>query len=103
MQHCLLTRWVALVAAVVWALAGAAASAQEAAGDVEPVVPGYFRLRDEATDVNPAELGQLLIGELNCTTCHAAPDAKRVEPKGAPDLTNIGARVTPQWIKAYLS
>ena len=43
-----------------------------AADGAEPVVPGFYRLRDEAKDVNPAELGQLLIGELNCTACHKA-------------------------------
>src|SRR5690349_10311894 len=53
----------------------------------EPVVPGYYRLRDEGKNVNPAELGQLLIGELNCTQCHAAPNSPRIAAKGAPDLS----------------
>src|SRR4051812_13626119 len=71
---------------------------------VEPIVPGFYRLRDEAKNANPAELGQLLIAELNCTACHAAPgDSKRVAAKGAPDLSTIGARATPQWIRKYLS
>jgi mono/diheme cytochrome c family protein len=68
----------------------------------EPVVPGYYRLRDEAKNVSPAELGQLLVGELNCASCHTS-DAARVAPKGAPDLSTIGARATPQWIRAFLS
>jgi mono/diheme cytochrome c family protein len=93
---------VAAVGLVLAALAAGPAGAAEAES-VEPVVPGYYRLRDEAKDVNPSELGQLLIGELNCTQCHKADDAKRIEPKGAPDLAGIGARATPQWIRAYLS
>src|SRR5688572_23465835 len=68
----------------------------------EPIVPGYYRLRDEAKNVSPAELGQLLVGELNCASCHAS-ESPRVVPKGAPDLSTIGTRVTPQWIRAYLS
>src|SRR4051812_41974 len=69
----------------------------------EPVVPGFYRLRDEAKNANPAELGQLLISELNCTACHSAGNSARVAPKGAPDLSTIGARATPQWIRKYLS
>ena len=47
-----------------------------------PVVPGYNRLKDEGK-APPAELGQVLLGELNCTQCHSAPDAKRIITKGA--------------------
>jgi hypothetical protein len=76
----------------------------EATRAVEPVVPGFYRLRDEAKNVSPAELGQLLISELNCASCHAPHDgaSARVAPKGAPDLSTLGARATPQWIRAYL-
>src|SRR5687768_7041808 len=85
------------VALAMWMCAAATARA-------EPIVSGYYRLRDEAKDVQPAELGQLLIAELNCTSCHsAAGDAPRVAQKDAPDLSTVGARVTPQWIRAYLS
>lgn len=66
----------------------------------EPIVPGFYRLRDEAKDVTPAEVGQLLVSELNCTSCHAAPNA---QPKGAPDLSTIGGRATPGWIRSYLA
>lgn len=93
--------WAAAVV-LVWAAAALPAGAAAADG-AEPVVPGFYRLRDEAKDVNPAELGQLLIGELNCTLCHKADDAKRIEAKGGPDLSSIGARATPGWIKAYVA
>ena len=80
-----------------------AGAAENDATKAEPVVPGFYRLRDEAKDVEPAELGQLLIGELNCTSCHTADDAKRIEAKGGPDLSAIGARATPGWIRAYVA
>lgn len=67
-----------------------------------PVVAGYHRLKDEAK-ADPAALGELLLGELNCLACHKADDNQRVLTKGAPDLANIGARATPQWLRAYLS
>ena len=66
-----------------------------------PVVPGYNRLKDQSKAA-PAELGQVLLGELNCTQCHSAPDAKRILTKGAPDLSNAGARMTPQYIREYV-
>jgi mono/diheme cytochrome c family protein len=68
-----------------------------------PVVAGYHRLRDEAKAA-PAVAGELLLAELNCTACHAPADGaqERVGPKGTPDLSAVGARVTPQWLRAYL-
>lgn len=66
-----------------------------------PVVPGYNRLKDEGK-ATPAQLGQVLLGELNCTQCHTAPTAKRVLGKGAPDLSDAGAHLTPQYLTQYL-
>jgi cbb3-type cytochrome oxidase cytochrome c subunit len=102
MQHGLHGRAVAAALAVVLSVTFVASDVAQAA--VEPVVPGFYRLRDEAKNAKAAELGQLLIGELNCTACHAAPaNSARVAAKGAPDLSTIGARATPQWIRKYLS
>jgi mono/diheme cytochrome c family protein len=76
--------------------------AASAMAGVAPVVPGYNRLKDEGK-ATQAELGQVLLGELNCTQCHAAPDARRILNKGAPDLSNIGARATPAYLRNYLT
>lgn len=57
--------------------------------------------------------GQVLLGELNCVSCHAA-DANTLsiwqtatsgEPqvKKAPNLESVGARITPQYLRAYLT
>lgn len=67
-----------------------------------PAVPGYVRVRDEAK-ASQVEQGQILLGELNCTQCHEAPGAKRIIHRGAPDLSEVGTRVTPQYLKAFLS
>lgn len=92
----------AVGATIAWACAiGGLAFSAVAADPVAPIVPGYLRLKDEAK-APLAEQGQVLLGELNCVQCHAADGAKSIFNKGAPDLSQAGARMTPQYIKAYL-
>ena len=38
-----------------------------------PVVPGYNRFFSESGEAS-VDAGLLLLGELNCTSCHAIPD-----------------------------
>src|ERR1700722_15510373 len=59
-----------------------------------PVVPGYSQLMNSGKS-DPAAMGELLLSELNCAACHSAEHAQRVDFKGAPDLSNSGARLTP--------
>ena len=51
----------------------------------------------------PAE-GELLLSDHACTRCHQASSAvdRRLDPKVAPRLGNVGARVTPQYLRRYL-
>lgn len=86
------------------ALSAADAPAGGAAGAAPPppAVPGHERLLHESK-ADPASRGELLLGELNCLSCHKAPDNQRVLPRPAPDLSHIGARATPQWLRAYLN
>lgn len=44
--------------------------------------------------------GLLLLGELNCTTCHAVPKSweERLKPKPGPDLSAVGSRLDPDTI-----
>ncbi len=72
-------------------------------GTASPVLPGYERLRTDNSTT--AEFrGELLLGELGCVNCHKAGEvvAARLGTPTAPDLTGIGARVTPQWLTNYL-
>ncbi|MDX1564310.1 MAG: c-type cytochrome, partial [Phycisphaeraceae bacterium] len=66
-----------------------------------PVIPGYETLKEsgKATD---AELGEVLLSELNCAACHKPP-GDRIGTRPAPDLTRAGARLTPQYLRAFLS
>ncbi|HEX9795054.1 MAG TPA: PA14 domain-containing protein [Planctomycetota bacterium] len=48
--------------------------------------------------------GELLLGELACTRCHAAaPQVEaRLQPRRGPSLDAVGARLAPEWIQAFL-
>lgn len=68
-----------------------------------PRVAGYERLKQ--SDQSTAEQrGELLLGELNCTSCHQAKGLinDRIWPRTAPDLTSVGARLTPHYLRSYL-
>ena len=69
-----------------------------------PLVAGYERLK-QSEQSTPIERGELLLGELNCTSCHQASDAidARVWPRTAPDLSRAGTRLTPHYLRSYLS
>ncbi|NND97872.1 MAG: DUF1080 domain-containing protein [Pirellulaceae bacterium] len=68
-----------------------------------PIVPAFERFHSAAGDgVNG---GRLLLSELNCVACHAAPEqlASLVQPKKAPNLDKVGERVHPEWMMKYLA
>ncbi|MCA9063361.1 MAG: hypothetical protein KDA96_09890 [Planctomycetaceae bacterium] len=73
--------WVAIFAATV------------AAGDA--ALPGNHSLTQ-------SQAGELLVAELRCAACHESslPDPQIV--RTAPDLTRVGARVSPQFLLNYL-
>jgi len=62
-----------------------------------------------ANVADAAALGEVLLGELNCLSCHIATGDEhaeineRITTKTAPDLSGIGQRVTPGWLAAYLA
>ncbi len=69
-----------------------------------PVVPGLDRLAnsDAADDVLA---GEMLLGELNCVQCHQQSDGSqsRIWSKDSPDLSAVGARVTPQYLRKFIT
>jgi fibro-slime domain-containing protein len=76
------------------------------------IVPGFNRIYGDAEsgDTNAdAELvrgGLLLLGELNCTSCHKTEQAAALEQisvKQAPLLGDVGSRVSPDWIARFLA
>ena len=79
------------------------AQAQTAYSATPPVVPGYEQLR-LAGAADEAALGEILLGELNCLSCHTPTDAvaERIPTRAAPDLDRIAERVTGRWLTDYL-
>ncbi len=88
------------IGCIFWLIA--VVTAWAAQGQPEPVVPGYSILRGSGK-VDAALQAELLLGELNCVSCHAAAAGSRISAKGAPDLSAVGARATPQYFRALLS
>jgi len=66
-----------------------------------PVVPGFERFG--AAD--GAEAGRLLLGELNCATCHKpeAAAAEHLSVKKAPLLADAGSRLRFEWIREFVA
>src|SRR5436190_11959478 len=66
-----------------------------------PVVPGFERFGTK----DPVDGGRLLLGELNCVSCHQ-PDAaasEQVSLKKAPILTEAGSRLNIDWVRAFVA
>ena len=78
-------------------------------------VPGFHRFYvapppkpvdedEEPTKLDPITGGHILLGELNCFACHAAPESKTfLTVKQAPILDGIGTRVKREWIRTLLN
>ena len=78
---------------VAWILTVLACSSAMA-GD--PALPGHHPL-------SQIQAGRLLMAELRCAACHTgiAPDS-RLE-KTAPNLSDVGARVSPDFLRSFLA
>lgn len=84
-------------------LAAASSSICTLAAD-RAVVPSFERFyTGEKADA--VRGGQLLLGELNCTSCHRLEKAHAavIAPKKAPVLDRVGSRVRPEYLRAFLS
>lgn len=65
----------------------------------EPLVVGLAReqpLSERAT-------GELLIGELGCASCHSGLPSRELMDKRAPDLSEVGARVSFDYLERYIA
>lgn len=68
-----------------------------------PIVPGFERFYANSGADRVAG-GRLMLGELNCIACHQADAAKlSILPRRAPILDNVGGRVRPEYLRAYLA
>src|SRR5262245_54172105 len=74
---------------------------QPAASAARPVVAGFERFYS-SEKANLPSGGRLLLGELNCTGCHATPD-KAAPRKQAPILDGVGGRVRVRHLRKFLA
>jgi mono/diheme cytochrome c family protein len=86
------------------ALGCAAAATADAPNPPDhPIVPGFERIYadpDAQADQAQAQGGELLLGELNCVSCHATD--RPILKKQAPILDHVGDRARPDWIRSFL-
>ena len=62
----------------------------------DPALPGHHPLTQ-------AQAGSLLISELRCAACHSGVERHSVPEKTAPDLIDVGARISPEYLRRYLA
>lgn len=55
-----------------------------------------------AAQLDPALKGRLLLAELNCVACHAAPTGAELKPKQAPRLAEVGQRINPTYLEQFI-
>lgn len=78
----------------------AIALAASAASAAHPAVPGVDRLPDDVTVLR----GLILLGELNCVSCHDAGEKNSlIETKTAPDLSQVGSRVDANYLRRFIA
>ena len=70
----------------------------------EPVIPGYERFYADMKDPSVSG-GLLLLGELNCVSCHDPGEklSTNIHTKTAPNLDGVGSRVRSGFIRNFLS
>ncbi len=50
-----------------------------------------------------SQAGQLLVNELRCAACHGGVQPGFLSPKAAPDLLDVGARISPDYLTRFLA
>src|SRR5262249_9860606 len=65
------------------------------------LIPSFERFYTGAT-ADAVEGGRLLLGELNCISCHQPADSAALK-RQAPVLDGIGGRVRPGFLRKFLS
>jgi mono/diheme cytochrome c family protein len=80
------------------------AAETKANADGHPIVAGFERFYAEA-GADAVKGGRLLLGELNCVSCHKADAAQEagLQRKQAPILDGVGNRVRRSYLRKFLS
>jgi mono/diheme cytochrome c family protein len=96
----LLHRFFAFLSALLFVFVPARVGAEgKIHADAHPIVPGFERLYTDS-GADAVKGGRLLLGELNCTSCHKTEAA--LPHKRAPILDGIGGRVRRSYLRKFL-
>lgn len=76
--------WILTILACTLAMAG------------DPALPGHHPL-------SQVQAGRLLVAELRCAACHSDVAQESRFEKSAPNLSEVGARVTPDFLRSFLA
>ncbi len=78
-----------------------------------PVIPGLAKFPPPTDEdvigpkkkhpLTEAEVGHLLVGELKCAACHTRKDAPPSLDRAAPDLSDVGSRVSPEFLRRFIA
>ena len=68
-------------------------------GSAAPVLPGL----SSKHSLSENQIGQLLIGELRCAACHTQTNAPPTPERMAPDLSDVGSRLTPDYLRKFIA
>ncbi len=68
-------------------------------GSAAPVVPGLANKHP----LSEPQIGELLLGELRCIACHSRKGAPAPLERIAPDLSDVGSRVAPDYLRRFIS
>src|SRR5437868_5034184 len=68
------------------------------------VVPGFERFHTKE-GADPVKGGRLLLGELNCTSCHTAGANLEayITPRQAPILDGVGQRIQRSYLRKFIA
>ncbi len=53
--------------------------------------------------LSESQVGGLLLGELRCVACHSRKDAPQPLERAAPDLSDVGSRVAPDFLRRFIA
>ena len=70
------------------------AATQALAGD--PAISGHHPL-------SQIQAGSVLISELRCSACHTGVEPMSVADKAAPELAQVGTRISPEFLRRFLA
>ncbi len=64
-----------------------------------PVVPGLHGKHP----LDEAQVGRALLGELGCVNCHETESSMHLHGKAGPDLSQVGSRVSPDYLRRFIA